>query len=114
MPKVEYNYTNRIKAYLHLLGGFDEVKIKAIEDELLELLQANEFSPYRYRRYKTDRDNSTPIYHQELEFLFSFFFKKFEEQIAIEKDVVVKETLSKWMPKKSNDLFLRGAVSAAS
>lgn len=106
------SYSTRIIPFLYILGGFEPPKIQKIEGELIQYLESKGLSPWRYRRYKTDRDNQVPLYHQEVEALIAFFKSRFDQMIKKTDDQRMKETLMTWQPQTSADLYTNMQASA--
>lgn len=98
-------YTTCIVPYISILGQFDSVKMREIEQELIEALKVVGCSEARYRRFKTDRDHSTPLHHLEAETIYTFFTDRFNKAIKETTDDRMAETLEAWMPTSTLNIY---------
>ncbi len=106
-------YTTCIVPYLSILGQFDSEKIREIERDLIEELKKVGCSEARYRRFKTDRDHSTPLHHLEAETLYRFFLDRFNAAMKQAKDERMSETLEAWAPTSTLNIYWRLEPSTA-
>lgn len=100
-------YTTCIVPYLSILGQFDAAKMREIEQELIDSLKDAGCSEARYRRFKTDRDHSTPLHHLEAEAIYKFFTERFSEAMKHTKDSRMANTLEAWMPTSTLNIYWR-------
>lgn len=100
-------YTTCIVPYLNILGEFDIEKTREIERDLIECLAQVGCSEARYRRFKTDRDHSTPLTHLEAEAIYDFFTNRFNSAIKDTQDSRMSETLEAWIPTSTLNIYWR-------
>lgn len=98
-------YSTCIVPYLSILGEFDPVKMREIEQELIDELKKVGCSEARYRRFKTDRDHSTPLHHLEAEKIFEFFNSRFSQAAEQVADERMRETLEAWTPTSTLGIY---------
>lgn len=98
-------YTTCIVPYLNILGEFDAEKMREIEKALINSLKKVGCSEARYRRFKTDRDHSTPLHHLEAETIYTFFLERFNDALKQTEDERMAETLEAWMPTSTLNIY---------
>lgn len=100
-------YTTCIVPYLNIIGQFDFVKVREIEQDLIDELKKVNCSEARYRRFKTDRDHSTPLHHLEAETIYKFFTDRFNRAIKETDEPRMAETLEAWLPTSTLNIYWR-------
>lgn len=100
-------YTTCIVPYISILGQFDSEKMREIERDLIVELKKVGCSEARYRRFKTDRDHSTPLHHLEAETIYTFFLDRFHIAMRNAKDERMAETLEAWVPTSTLNIYWR-------
>lgn len=98
-------YTTCIVPYLNILGEFDPSKMREVEQGLIDGLKKVGCSEARYRRFKTDRDHSTPLHHMEAETIYKFFMDCFNEALRRTEDERMADTLEAWIPCSTLDIY---------
>lgn len=106
-------YTTCIVPYLNVLSQFDPAKMREIEQELIDELKKVGCSEARYRRFKTDRDNSIPLHHLEAEAIYRFFNSRFEAALDGQGDRRMIDTLEAWMPSSALHIYWQQPSAAA-
>lgn len=98
-------YTTCIVPYLNILAKFDPANMREIEHDLIEELKKVGCSEPRYRRFKTDRDHSTPLQHMEAEAIFNFFYNRFNQAIKDADEARMADTLEAWLPTSTLEIY---------